>query len=407
MQALPAGQHVWRADLGAALVVDPRDRLDVVFGPRSAQHAFEGPQCCRCAGAHDAHVVVHVVVGGHRLGPRCLHPVAEAVEQAGGGLGGLRAQRVGVFKGDGRAHPDAQLARVLADFGDVAGWRRPMRRHVGIAGLGAGEHIERQRGVAHREGNGPVSGAASPGLPGGGVGDPPPRRFETDQTVGAGGNADRAAAVAGMGDAHDACGNRCSCTAAGAQHGVVGVPRVARGPVEMRLGSSGALAAAELGAVRVPDADGTRFGQPASDCPGLGIAIVQLRQPAIALVAGFSLGRAEQILQRNRHASEQACRCSAGIELGGPLSRSIKGLLDDRVDRRIHLPATRDGVLNGCCSVELAGSYLLGQRSRVVHHHPGRRGATARCASPQPRCQRGSLARGSLRRPGRTAPPRT
>src|SRR5579871_5859271 len=110
---------------------------------------------------------------------------------------------------------DAKSPRIGAYFFDerpLAGWRP-----IGVAGRWSTGGVQERGAVANAPGNGMAGGKSAPAFahirPGGVA---PTCRLQPEQAAVRGRNADRAAAVRGMGGGHHAGGDRRGSTPAGA-----------------------------------------------------------------------------------------------------------------------------------------------------------------------------------------------
>ena len=183
------------------------------------------------------------------------------------------------------------------------------------------------------------------------------RRLEADEAAARGGNADRAAAVVGVRQRHDARGDRRRRAAARAAGGV------ARGSTDCasrrRAPASVVGSRPNSGTLVLPS--GTRpaalkRATRVSSC-GLGRS-TRKRAP---LCVGTPATIAEDVLEQERHAAERAV---AGR--GGEAAAVLVQRPDDGVERRVVLLDARDGLLDQLERRHLLLRHQLGQAEPVV-----------------------------------------
>ena len=233
----------------------------------------------------------------------------------------------------------------------------PRRGPVGVPGDRAGGDVEDRRRIAHRArhhvlGHEPAHHVAVPGR----QGVAPPGGFESHQAAARGGDADRPAAVVGMGGGDHARRDRRRRPAGGPAGGVLGVPGIARRAEAPRLGGR-------------EDAELGRVGLAADDEAGVDVALRQLlghrggvvAREVRALVERRAGELRAEVLQEERHTAERpvgqlARRLRAG---------AVEELVDDGVEVRVQLLDARDRITDQLRRRDLLGADQLRQCRRV------------------------------------------
>ena len=171
----------------------------------------------------------------------------------------------------------------------------------GVDGPVAREHVERERGVAHRAGEHAVDAEA---LERGQLGperDAEAGRLEADDAAAGGRDADRAAGVVAVRHRDHAGRDGGGAAAGGAAGDQLRVPRVARRAVALGLGDG---PHPPLGRVRLADHDRAGRAQPRHRRRvDVGRPVAERR---LALVGAQALREHDQVLDRDRHAGERA-----------------------------------------------------------------------------------------------------
>jgi len=326
VQLLEVCQVLGGRDRPAPLDEPPRCRLDAV-----GRHG-------RTGGLGD-----ELDVAGHRHGDGRRKVRAEALLVQGGRV--VVDDVVAEACEQGRAALDGDLGllrRRVADIGadpqapgvatDLLGeW--PLRRggRAGVAGDVAGHGVEHTGHVAHRPGDDELGGCAVPSLTElGRVRHPPPGRLEPDDPARAGGVADRAPAIAGVGDRDHARRDGGGGATTRAPDNAVEAPRVARRPERVGLGGG---REAELRRVGLADEHEPRLPQPGAQLAVAGRHPVAVAQDLGALVLRRpGDGRAE-VLHHGRHAPERPLTELAARDLRpGELEQRDHDGVDLRVD---------------------------------------------------------------------------
>jgi hypothetical protein len=190
-------------------------------------------------------------IGPHHLGLR-VHGgrlddlVAEVAEELDGVVHGGDAVRVGLTRIQGVSREgDPELAGICADLFEP--WARLGGDAVGLAGGGRVDRVEEGGAVADGSAQHVFLDEAAPRLPRErGHGHPAARGLEAEQATRGSRNTDRAAAVPAVRRGHHPRRDRRRGAAGAAARGAAGVPRVAAGLADLRLGDAHD---AELGGV--------------------------------------------------------------------------------------------------------------------------------------------------------------
>ena len=289
-----------------------------------------------------------------RRGVRGLHHVTQRAHQRGGvvGRGGARGVDGREAAGrDRRHHADAQPARFDADFVAVGAQRR--WGGVRVAGFGPGEHVERGGAVADRTGEHVTDDQPGPRLAVvGAEGDATPRGLEAEEPARARRDADRTAAVAGVGERHHARRNRGRAATARSSGRPGEVPRIVRGAVGVRLGRR---QQPELGCVRLPDDHASRGAESREEVRVVVGDDPEVAEEPVAEVERFAGERAVEVLDEDRYAAE------------GPVGRIVglgAGALVAPVDHRVEVGVDRVDAFEG-------GVDELARREHTVAHQGG------------------------------------
>lgn len=293
---------------------------------------------------------------------RRLHMVTEVLQAASGRLDGLGAIRMHWHTAEILQHErDLQPPRWPGDQLPVRRGRR--RGEVGRAHVRADHRVQQARAVAHGTGHRVLMAHAVRGVaamrPGG---DQPAGGLEADQAVDRGRNADRTAAVGGMGSGQDASRHGRRRTPTGPARAVGQVPGVARRAgqcwlrrhVHAELGRCGTAQDAQTGAAQASHRLAVEVGQVVDE------------QPA-AMAQRHTLDRRVQVLDEIGHAGERPVGC--GRRVGVTAAQALgEGLVQpgDRVDGRVHCPQARQRGLHHLLHGEVAAADGLGQTGRVV-----------------------------------------
>jgi len=265
---------------------------------------------------------------------------------------GVTLRTVGALRREG----DAQAAGFGADFLKERSCRR--RGRIGIARRIACGCIERGGAVAHAARDDMRDREARPAFAAIGTHRRAAAcRFQPEEAAGGGRNADRAAAVAGIGERQDAGRNRRRRAARRTAGGMVEVPGIARRAIEPRLGCAGE---AEFGRIALAE----------DDEAGLQVALGQ-RRIVIGLVAleqCRAIGRHRafeqqvQVLQQEGHAAENAV---------GQAARDLRAglvvvLHHDGVDLRIDRFGTEDRFFEQVAGAHIAALDQGGKAQTVI-----------------------------------------
>ena len=262
-----------------------------------------------------------------------LDRVPERLQQAGRVLGRSHAVGVDLGHAAGRvgAQPDAQLPGIGTDLVGVGPRRR--RRAVRVTRLGSLQQVEHRGAVAHRPGDARAGRRSRPSPHrASGADETRPRvGFSPNRPHAARGDADRAAAVAGV-------RRRATIPLATAaadppleppglrvvSHGLRVGP-YARGSVVGMRPSSGVLV--------LPDEHEAGGAEPPDERAVVVAVPVDLLQEPVALVARVAGGVAVEVLQHQGHAPERA----VGQIAGRFLARLVEASVDHRVELVVEL----------------------------------------------------------------------
>ena len=386
----------------------PGAGLDVGFGHRTAGHTsqvFDESERVRRNHTEeraDQLTVVQCCRRGH------LHRVAERLQRAGHGLGGGNAFRVDLADSTGRSgtQADSQRRNVGTDLGEERAHRRG--RGVGIAGHRARDRVQHRGRVTDGSGDHVPSDEPVPHFT---VlradRDAATRRLQTDEATLARRHPDGTATVARVRyrrHARSHCSCRSTTRPAGA---VVGIPRVARGAVRVRL--SGDLQS-ELGSVRLPDDYEPGLFELVELVGVLLRDVADLLQQLVAEVQRYARKFTVEVFHQHRHSGERTHQRTRGAVPG-----SIVEPMDHRVEFGVHLLDARDrGVdhlsrahLAGRDQRSLRGGVECGQVGGIGHGTSGEQGVKRgwgerdRPMVPRPRVARPP---GGAGLPGRTRP---
>ena len=156
-----------------------------------------------------------------------LHLVAELLQQFDAvlnGGNGLSADRAADKGGTGIT--DTQFAQGLTEAFEII---ITAAQRVGTGAIGACDHIQHGGAVTHTAGEYMLGRRTVPEFLRIGAGRHPATAWlEAKQTTAGGRNTDRTAAITTGGHWHNAGGNRCGRTTAGAARGVIQIPGIAR-----------------------------------------------------------------------------------------------------------------------------------------------------------------------------------
>ena len=291
-------------------------------------------------------------VGVPPRGVDLLHLVAQRL-QGGRRLAGA-ALALGVelsLDGEVERQRHPQLAGIA--LGQLGERRLGRRRPGGVAGLGAGHHVEQGRGVGGGAGEGSVGGqevVAEVGRPG----DAPALDLEAHQSAAGGGDPDRADAVAGVRGRHRAACHGTRGAAARPAGGALWVPGIARRAEAARLGNG-------------QDPELRRLSLADEHEPGLAEAayerVVVVRRKLPEKVRSLRhtqpRHRREQVLDRDRHAAEGAI--VAGLHLAGGGQGAVRVHVHPRVQPAVYLLDARERCLHELARGELTGAHQGGQ----------------------------------------------
>ena len=162
--------------------------------------------------------------------------VAEALKQFGGVLDSGHAFRIDRLAADGAGgETDAQAAGCHAHI--IGPDAFMVGGEIGIAGFRPCGNVEGDRRVAHGAADDEIGCEAGHGITDDrALRDAGAAGLEADKAGRGGGNADRPAAIIGMGERHDACRDRRRRAAGGAAGRMIRVPRIAGGSIEIAFG---------------------------------------------------------------------------------------------------------------------------------------------------------------------------
>ena len=355
-QRLDRAQHRHARDAAAQFHPLPVDRAEIFRRQAAAQqplqHGEAGGRLRRRL--HRELAGHHLVVAGQgHLLDRMAH---------------LGQHLQGVAQGGGDGRVDRDPVHALLGIADpqlrrrdhhVLRQRRLEGRHlVGVAGHAAGHQVQIGGGVAHAAADAALHGGAGPDV---GIvrriGAAAAGDLQSHQAVIAGRDADRAAAVAGMGERQHPGGDRGRRAAAGAAGDPLQVPGIAGWPVHRRLGGD---AVAEFRHVGLADQD---------HAAGLGaahhLAVMRgdgLRQEGQGVGGDRALRHQQQVLHQPGHARQRPFR----QRLAGAGPRHLEMLDRQRVDGVLHRFQPFDHLVDQFQGRHLAGAHQFRQVERVV-----------------------------------------
>ena len=270
--------------------------------------------------------------------------------------------RVGVLEEEALGHADrAPLDPVVQR---VAVARNRQRLRTRIVRRRPGQHLQRQRRIAHRPGHrtAVVERRAERLDPR--QADPPEGRLQPNDPAYRRGAADRAAGVGARRQRHDAGRQGRSRSAARPARDASGVVRVAAGA---EPGVVACHAPRQLVGVQLGDADGTGGGRPGDH---IGIALGYVIAVDGAAVGGADAAGVDQILPADRHARERtrvAPRGHRRVHRGGLPQRPLFGHQPDRAQLVGAGPVKR--VAGDLRRRNVARANRRCQVGRVLHAH--------------------------------------
>ena len=230
-----------------------------------------------------------------------------------------------------RQQADPQRARIGSHLVRIGTGGR--RDPIGIARHRALHRIQHGGGVAHAAREDELEGHAAPHLADvGSQRDARPRRLQADQPALAGGVANRAAAIAAVGEGNHAGRDRCCRSPARAAARMIRIPGTSAWAVGPRFGGGPGAELGNVGAAHHDDTGGRELLHQVRRRLGPIVRIAQEGRPPMMRVAGAIA--AGEILQQERNASKGTRRERAG----GLLARAFVVLVDDGVELRIEAP---------------------------------------------------------------------
>src|SRR5271170_3219354 len=324
------GDIVGSARLRADLAHRKGDEFQIVQRERPAELGRALVQRQRGVGADDrAHRRSGINGQAWRL---LFDAMAEAFEQrsnlAGrGGHFGIDRRSIGMAIGES----DAQSPRLARDFFEEGALRS--RRSIRAADLGSLRRVKQRRAVAHADADRMRGGKSRPAFHSVGTqGRSPSRRFEAKDAAASGRSADRATAVGRMGDRQNSRSDDGGGAAGGAAGRTLGVPGIASGTVNDRLGGEGE-----------PEFRGRRLAEDDKTCPQMPLNQRRRMIGEIILKGPRAKGRSRageqrEVLEQEGNAAERTLGQAARDLLAGEL------LVPDRnrVDLRFDGVETRD-----------------------------------------------------------------
>jgi hypothetical protein len=283
------------------------------------------------------------------------HLVAERFAELGGvarGADAIAIHRRGHrrFRGE-RDAEHADLALDLIEVGALG-----QRRHVGRPGLRAQRRVEQSGAVAHRAADDVLLGKTVPSLAGVGAdGCASTRRLEAEQAAARGGDTNRPAAVAGVGERYDAGGDRGRRASARAAGRPPEVPGIVGGAEARRLGHG---QEPELGSICPAEHHEAGSHVPAGELAVAGGAPA-VEKPA-SRGGGFAREGLEQILDEEGHPGEGAVALHARSPCLG------YALVHHGVEPRIDALEPRDRLLEHLLATHLAAPDQVREADAVV-----------------------------------------
>ena len=356
LHVLDREQVLVRAERAPALRERPYERLEVIGlrGPAGAPLPVGNGPCS--AGRDQGGERGPTASSASEFGTHLFDVVTERLAQRRCVAHRTFALGIGrvAERGLGR-ESDLQRPRRPIDFIGVR--PRGRRGEVRVSDCRAGDRIEQRGGVAHAARHPELADEAGEQVAVvGPEGNPPPARLQAHQPAAGGGNTDRASGVVAVRHRHHAGRDRRRRAAAGATGGSRGIPRVAGGAEQTRLGGRPDR---ELRGVRLADKHEPRGAKSTHQLAVLGRHVVAQERACLGEAHALDLG--EEVLHEERHPGEDS---GAGMGTRG-VARMVVHLGHDRVEGPVDLLGPIDRGIDEFERRQLAAAYQRRTSRRV------------------------------------------